>query len=80
MSIATTEANRISNRVLDFFEKIRNLGMNEDDKIAKSIKQLDILSILRGFNKEVIKEATSKLLTNIVSGEEKKWPAKVHRR
>lgn len=32
-----------------------------------------------GFDKDIIKEATSKLLTNIVSGKEKRRPAKVRR-
>lgn len=48
------------------------MGLSKDDETSKSIRQLGPLSILPGFDKEVIKKATSKLLTNIISGEERR--------
>lgn len=56
------------------------MGTSENDETSKSIRQLGLLSILSKFDKEVIKEANSKLLTDIVSGEENRRTAKVHRR
>lgn len=37
-SNVTMEADRTFDRVLDFFEKIRNMGISEDDKTSKSIR------------------------------------------
>lgn len=61
-------------------KKIKNIGLIDDCETSKSIRQLGLLSILSGFDKDVIKEATSKLLANIVNGEEKRRPLKTCRR
>lgn len=60
-------------------KKIKNMSLNEDDDTSKLIRQLDLLSVLSGFDREVIKEAMSKLLSNIVVGEEKRRPPEVRR-
>lgn len=78
-SSSMIEADRISDRVLDFFGKIKNMGLNDDDETSKSFRQLGLLSILSGFDKNVLKEATSKLVTNIVAGREKERPMKVQK-
>lgn len=65
-----TDTERTTDRIANFFEKVKEIGLDNGDHIARSIKQLGLLSLLPGFEKELIKDATSKLLTDIVTGDE----------
>lgn len=57
--------------MFDIFTKIKSICLNDDDDTLRPIRKLGLLSILSGFDMEVIKEATSKLLSNMVTREEK---------
>lgn len=37
--------------------KIRYMGLDEDDDVAKSIKQLGLISLMLGLDREIMKEA-----------------------
>lgn len=57
-------------------KKVKDMVLDGDDDTSRYIKQLGLLSLLPGFDKKVIRVATSKLLTDIVTGEEKAKPSR----
>lgn len=56
------------NPIAKFLDKIRSAGLDEDDDAVKSIKQLGLLSLLPCLDRDIMKDATVKLMDKIVSG------------
>lgn len=57
--------------MFDIFTKIKSICLNDDDDTLRLIRKLGLLSILSGFDMEVIKEALSNLLSNMETREDK---------
>lgn len=57
--------------MFDIFTKIKSICLNDDDDTLRPIRKLGLLSILSGFDMEVIKEALSNLLSNMETREDK---------
>lgn len=66
--------------LMGFSAKIRYMSLDNEDKVSKSIKQLDLLSIMPGLNRNILKEATTRMMERIVRGESSSCGVRSRRR
>lgn len=52
---------------MNFFTKMREMRLVEDNSTFKSIKQLELLFMVLGLDREIIKDAIEILMDRIVS-------------
>lgn len=64
----------------EFFAKIRDFSLHDDDLTLKSIKQLELHLLMTGLDKDDMKDATVKLMECIPSGENSCCNVKARRR
>lgn len=66
--------------LMDFFAKIREMGLDNEDEASKSIKQLDMLFIMSGPDRNILKESMTRIIERTVRGESNSHGARPRRR